>query len=312
MNTLPKNPMQHLFDGAVHGDRRLRIALGGTLLLCALAGMYYVNVLKPAWLREEVTTYVNSTALPVNLAATENTRKAAHSVGQFIYDKKSHTEAFVDELRERADIAKDEATRAKLVHELFTRHFFTEQELAQAVDAAVEAHYKALTEAANTLARRIAEEYPYELTQRAGVNAQAVKVNYEQMVDYTRSLHDSEAWNYLGTMGVSFAAEALTTAIGGRVAENTGYAAKSGGLWALVGGHPWVAALALVIGGGTALYLNAKQRKELIIATNTMLDKTAAKLDGDLEKAMAAHTDKQLSIWQDGLTKEIIAYRENL
>ena len=300
--------MPRLFDRAIQGDRRRRIALGGTLLLCTLAVIYYVNVLKPTWLRQEVSTYLMSTIAPVSLAATENTHKAAHSVGQFILDKKSHTEAFVDELRERADewgaIAKDKAIRATLVQEVFARHFFTEKELAQAVDAAVEAHYKALTEAANTLARRIAEEYPYELTQRAGVNAQAVKVNYGQMVDYSRSLHDGEVLNSWGRFGVNIAAGALA---GSGIALAGKTLMAKGSLWAIAAG-----AATAVVGWGVDSWLDSRQRQKMIIATNTMLDEKAAKLDGDLEKAMTAHTKNQIYAWYSGLNEEIIAYRENL
>jgi hypothetical protein len=293
--------------------RRLRFLTGAALLtgIAALGAItYYEQVLKPQWLREAVSTYIDSKMLPAHTAANEAVAESRAVISDFIDSKQTQIPLFVDDImsytHKLEQLSNDEDAQRRLVQVSFEQYFFTSDDLQTIVNTSIESYYLNFSEIANNLSRQIEGDYPYDVDQSVGVNTANIIQIHKDLIDYSKVLSDTEFYNEIARTGAGVVVSAVAPLILLRAAAAAG-AAKGGG-----SGFPLVAIAAIVIAGAVDMAMQYRAEGQLTEEVTKTLEIVKGRLAGQVGEALTAQNHRHLKMWQDGLFTSMLAYREKV
>lgn len=298
---------------------RLRIGTIAAFLLVAtgLSGLiYYNHVLKPKWLREEVTQYVDAQMVPAYTTNEQSIASGQFAIYHFIDSKKDNTEAFVEDIMDFRNafgqLTQNPDEQRRIAHEKFEAAFFSSSDLAQMIEAAVQKHYQTIAESANKLSRSVSTDYPYNVTYQVGVKPDQIQISHEELVTYVKGLSDHEFYANIGRIGAGFVVDKIIQIAAPRAVSAVGGLLGAGASQAIQDPFAKILVFAgsLTAGFAVSWYLDHRAKVNMIKEINDGLDHLKTQLMHDVFVPLKSQSQKQIDHWHDELIPAILGYRE--
>lgn len=268
---------------------------------------YYFSVLKPQWLKEEVGQYIDENVGPVYEDANAFAAKSRDIIVSYIRERKEGVPAFVGEIMSIGHkfdkLTNNDDAQRQLIKTVFEKQIFSEIDIKSITKKSIEFYFNDLATSANTLSRKIEEEYPYDITRKVGVNYENISLSYTGMIDYAEALSNDEFYNQFGRAGADLAASAVAGAIASGIASSMSGASSSSG-------NIFVTIFGMTVGALVDWYLSEKAEQALIAKTNDALDKFGASISAQVHKSLLTEGNKQLDLWKSDLYVAVLSYRE--